>query len=147
MTSTELKEKRKKKKMTQDAFADWLGVKKRTVVAWETGQNPVPEWLEKRLDEDIPVLNPKLSLDVVRGAIAKADEEGISLDEWIAKVIKASLKLLLFFAFCASLLRWAETGDPASAAVMGVVDAATLAGKALWSLGSFGVEMVSGLIS
>lgn len=31
-------------------LADWLGVRERTLIRWESGDSPVPEWLPKVVD-------------------------------------------------------------------------------------------------
>ena len=38
-----VRSERKARKMTQQAFADMLGVNKSTVIRWEKGNGPVPE--------------------------------------------------------------------------------------------------------
>ena len=78
MNALKIKELRHSKKMTQAAFADWMGVKLRTVIAWENDQNPIPEWAIKRLQEP-PAINPQLPLDVVVAAanLAAIDRKSV----------------------------------------------------------------------
>jgi DNA-binding XRE family transcriptional regulator len=90
MNALKIRELRRQKNMTQAAFADWMGVKLRTVIAWENGQNPIPEWAVKRLDEP-PQINPMLPLDVVVAASKLAASQGISLDAWIADAMRAEI--------------------------------------------------------
>jgi DNA-binding XRE family transcriptional regulator len=90
MNALKIKELRHAKKMTQAAFAGWLGVKLRTVIAWENDQNPIPEWAVKRLEEP-PAINPQLPMDVVVAASNLAAAQGVSLDRWIADAMRAEL--------------------------------------------------------
>jgi DNA-binding XRE family transcriptional regulator len=90
MNALEIKELRKHKKMTQSQFADWMGVKLRTVIAWENDQNPIPEWAVKRLEEP-PSINPQLPMDVVVAASNLAADQGVTLDQWIVNVMRAEL--------------------------------------------------------
>lgn len=87
MTALELKEIRAQKRMTQGEFAEWVGVKRRTVIAWENGQNPIPEIAEKRIRAAEVNLNPQLSLDIINAARAEAERQGLTLYEWIGKLI------------------------------------------------------------
>lgn len=90
MNALKIRELRHSKKMTQAAFADWMGVKLRTVIAWENDQNPIPEWAIKRLQEP-PAINPQLPLDVVVAAANLAADQGITLDQWIAAAMRAEI--------------------------------------------------------
>jgi len=92
MTSAELKLHRKRMKMTQREFAEWLGSKTRTVISWETNQNPVPEWVRKRLELDQISINPKLPLDVLLAAKYAATTQGVELEDWIAQVMRDALR-------------------------------------------------------
>jgi DNA-binding XRE family transcriptional regulator len=93
MNALKIKELRKHKKLTQSQFADWMGVKLRTVIAWENDQNPIPEWAVKRLEEP-PSINPQLPMDVVVAASNLAADQGITLDKWIADALRAELARL-----------------------------------------------------
>lgn len=90
MNALKIKELRHSKKMTQAAFADWMGVKLRTVIAWENDQNPIPEWAVKRLEEPASI-NPQLPLDVVVAAANLAASQGVTLDQWIAEAMRAEI--------------------------------------------------------
>lgn len=90
MKAAKIRESRHSKKMTQAAFANWMGVKLRTVIAWENDQNPIPEWAAKRLEEP-PAIIPQLPLDVVLAASNLADSEGVTLDQWIANAMRAEI--------------------------------------------------------
>lgn len=95
MKPSELKDYRKSKKMTQETFAGWLGCSKHTVVSWEVGRSPIPDWAVARIRADRPVLNPTLSLEQFQAAQKKAESEGLSLEQWIAKLITNAVKLLI----------------------------------------------------
>jgi transcriptional regulator with XRE-family HTH domain len=102
MNQSELKAERKKRKLTQAQFADLLGVKKGTVTAWETGQNPVPNWIQKRLDELNKVgVNPKIHISRYNELNEIAKKKGIDLESAVNEalehyIIKAGKLLLLF---------------------------------------------------
>ncbi len=82
---------RKTRGETQAQFAAWLGVKTRTVVAWENDQNPVPAWVWRRLAESREV-SPSLPVELVLRAANAAAAQGISLDEWLADAMRAQLE-------------------------------------------------------
>lgn len=90
MNALQIKASRKSRGQTQSEFAEWMGVKLRTVVAWENNQNPIPEWAVKRL-LDVPAINPQLPLDVIVAAAKLAGEQGMTLDEWIADAMRAEI--------------------------------------------------------
>jgi len=92
MTAEELKSARKVKKLTQAGFADWLGVKPRTVIAWENRQNPIPENIARRIQESALKLNPSLPYEVFQEAEKKAAAAGMSLDEWVANLMREAVK-------------------------------------------------------
>ena len=99
-----LKDFRRSRGLTQRAFATWLGAKYRSVVAWENQQNPVPDWVKRRLAEDAsPRIDPRLEVSVYRKAEIAAKAEGKTLDEWIADLIKSAVKLWLLGWVLASL--------------------------------------------
>ena len=89
MTSTHLKAFRNKMGLTQRAFAAWIGAKYRTVVAWETNQNPVPHWVNRRILEEFPP-RIELSLDAAMFSELKlaARSQGKSFDELVSEVIR-----------------------------------------------------------
>ena len=87
----DLKARRKDMKMTQRQFAEWLGASHRAVVAWEGGQNPIPLWVERKLNERDLVINPSLPLDVVIAAKKAANAQGMNLETWIAHVMREAL--------------------------------------------------------
>jgi transcriptional regulator with XRE-family HTH domain len=104
MNQHELKAERKKRKMTQAQFAELLGVKKGTVTAWERGQNPVPAWIQKRLNEQNKIaLNPKVEISRYNALSEIAKEKGTDMDSIVAEalaeyIIRAGKTLLLFLA-------------------------------------------------
>lgn len=91
MSPTELRSYRKKKKMTQAEFATWLPATKRAVVAWETGQNPVPAWVQSKVEGESFKLNPKLSYEEFVQAQEVAASKNMTMEEWIADLIKKDL--------------------------------------------------------
>lgn len=96
MTPAELKAHRQAKKMTQKEFAKWLDVSKDTVVSWENGRNRLPGWLVRRLNVDALTIQPLLDEDILLQVQRQAEEDGITAEEWVAKVIKAALCLAFF---------------------------------------------------
>lgn len=44
MTPTALKQLRRRLGLTQAGLADRIGVQRNTVVRWEMGLNPIPQW-------------------------------------------------------------------------------------------------------
>lgn len=92
--------------MTQAEFASWLGVKPRTVIAWENDQNPISELAAKRIreSENTPTLNPRMSLEEFTRAQEKAKAQGKTLEEWIASLIKDAIKLIIFLSLVAKLM-------------------------------------------
>lgn len=93
MNADELKAARKEMGMTQKSFATFLAVKTRTVVAWENRENPVPDWVPKRLEENRLSIRPNLPIDVIIAAQAAASAKGLTIDEWIACVLRGYLDL------------------------------------------------------
>ena len=123
MTPQELKAFRKKRGFTQKAFASWLGAKCRTVVAWENDQNPVPDWVKRRiLEEDAPKIDPLLEVSVYRKAEIAAKNEGKTLDEWIADLIKSAVKLWVVGWLLASLFERTRCAPWLSAVIAGGSD-------------------------
>jgi len=84
---------RQSKDMTQKQFAEFLGVSRPTVTAWEQETNPVPKWVAEKLQSHGLKLNPKLDYETFAKAQEKAREKGVSFDEWVADLIKNSLLL------------------------------------------------------
>lgn len=88
MTSNELKAERKKRGLTQAKFAELLGVKKGTVTAWEIGQNPIPEWIKKRLKEEGRMsVNPSMDLKRYKALSEIADKKGTDVDNIVMEAI------------------------------------------------------------
>ncbi len=97
---------------------------------------------------DRPVtLEPKLSMSLWGRAQADADAEGISIDEWMERAVKAALKISMLTVAACTLFHMAQGQDAVTAAMMGLVDTVTLAGNAALLLGSIGVEIVGTLLS
>lgn len=92
MKPLELKDARRAKKMTQADFSNWLGVSKHTVVAWEVGRNPIPDWVESRIQADSLQINPSLTLEQFRVISDIADKKGQSVDQWISDLIKNAIQ-------------------------------------------------------
>ena len=106
MSPEELKQHRKKHRLTQKALAARLDVSYRTVVAWENTQNPIPKWVESRLREDSrPRLNPQLNYETFLKAQEKAESQGMTLEQWIAELIKNAVVIGFLFGACFLLLR------------------------------------------
>lgn len=95
MTAQELYDYRKAKKLTQQQFADWLGVKKRRLQSWEAGLHPVPDWAEDKLLK-IPALTPGLTLGEFQRLAEKAASQNKTVEQVIADLIRNAL-LLAFF--------------------------------------------------
>lgn len=91
MNATKLKEYRVSKGMTQAELATWLGCSKHAVVSWENGRNPVQEWVIARIRAEHPTINPVLTLEQFTKAQAAAAEKGMTLQDWLADLIKQAL--------------------------------------------------------
>ncbi|WP_397385953.1 hypothetical protein [Prosthecobacter sp.] len=94
MTAQELYDLRKGKKLTQQQMADWLGVKKRRLQSWEAALHPVPQWAVDKINE-VPSLNPKLTLEEFQRLNKKAEEQGKTVEQLIADIIKAAILLAM----------------------------------------------------
>lgn len=85
---TRIKETRKALNLTQEKFADSLGIPKRTFIAYECGQNPIPErliisicavhgvneqWLRTGEGEMFPPMAPDMKVAKLLGRIMKED--------------------------------------------------------------------------
>lgn len=144
MKPTELKAFRKKMGFTQRALANWLGTKYRTVVAWENEQNPVPDWAKRRIaEENVPKIDPLLEVSVYRKAEIAAKNEGKSLDEWIADLIKSAVKLWLLGWLVASLFERTRCDSWLSAVIAGGGD---MCGAA-YAVAAFSVEAAVALVA
>lgn len=95
MKASELKAHRQGKKMTQQAYGDWLCCSKHAVISWENERNPIPDWVAQRVRSDRPTLNPVLSLEDFQRAQDAARKKGRSLEDWIADLIKSPLLVTL----------------------------------------------------
>jgi len=114
MTKTEnsLKALREKANLTQDEFAELMGVSKRTIAYWESGdKKPQPRLLRQAQDILNDHINKKIEKPAPPGdklnreralikvlihevAILKADKEGITFAEALEK-LKQSTSLVL----------------------------------------------------
>lgn len=138
MSPIEFQRIRKSLGFTQRQMAEAIGVKLRTVIAWENNQNTIPDWACKSARKmTSPSINPELSLDTFQRAQAAARSKEMTLDEWIADLIKQAVKVLIFAWFIAGLARWAMCGDPVEGAFLAACDV----GRVAWFVGGLAVEI------
>lgn len=104
MNPAELKQHRQAKKMTQKQFSEWLEVSKDTVISWENGRNKIPGWVARRVNVDSLNLKPWLDDAYLVKAKQAADEEGLTLEEWIAKLVKSAVGFVIFIGCAYALL-------------------------------------------
>lgn len=95
MTTTQFKEARKAKNMDQRELASFLKVSYSAVTKWETGKNPIPEWVADRLLDKTGkfILNgftPEEVMNIQRRAASK----GVSSDALIADMVRAQSQTL-----------------------------------------------------
>lgn len=102
MTGDQMKRIRKGRKLTRAQFGEEFDVSEHTVAKWEQGTNPIPAAVEKLIlgSTQIP-----LTIDEIRKASEKAKEAGISVDEWMAALVRKALMLILFLSFIAWITR------------------------------------------
>jgi len=94
ITPEEFKAARKARKMTQLELAKWLNVSYSAVTKWETGKNPVPQWVAEKLQDQkgVFVLDDYFSLDEAAKIHELAKARGMSADGLIAEMVKHLLK-------------------------------------------------------
>lgn len=89
MTPSELKDIRRRKNLSQAAFAAELSVSIHAVQSWEQGKNPIPPVVEKHLLSQTEV---GLPLELILAVNDKARELECGFNEALFEVIRAGLK-------------------------------------------------------
>ncbi len=90
MDSSEIKDWLSDHGKSREWLASQCHVKKSTVDGWLSAGRPIPpptlSLIRSIMDERVP-LNPKLDLDTFLKAQRKAEQIGITLDQWIESLI------------------------------------------------------------
>ncbi len=140
---------REARHLTQEEWAKFLQKPYSSITKYESMKGPaVPDHLMRYI-RTLSLDSVTFRLDDVmqRKLAKKLAQNGKTVDEYIADLLKAVLTLLFFFGCAASLFRWAETGDAAEGAMLGVADTATVAFKTVSLLASCGFHLVCALCS
>lgn len=89
-------------------LADQCGVHKQTVDGWLSANRPISAPSAKIIRGIISkgggALNPRLTLEQYQQAQAAANSKNLSLEEWIAELIKSAIKLIILGALIGGLI-------------------------------------------
>lgn len=93
MTPQQFKQARKARKLNQQETAVFLKASYSAVTKWESGNNPIPEWVADKMRET----SGKVSLDGLSieevGALHRlAAKKGMTPDGLVADLVRAGLK-------------------------------------------------------
>ena len=113
MTGPEFKAARKARALDQVQMASWLKASYSAVTKWETGKNPIPEWVAEKLGAPSGTFHVEgLSADEILALQRLAATQGLRPETLIADLIRAGLKFAAppIIALAAGLaLYWATT--------------------------------------
>jgi hypothetical protein len=89
-------------------LANQCGVHKQTVDGWLSANRPISapsaNIIKGIISKGWGALNPRLTLEQYQRAQAAATQKGMSLEDWIADLIKTAIKLIIFAAIIGGLV-------------------------------------------
>lgn len=90
MTKEQFKAARKARKMDQRETASFLNVSYSAVTKWESGNNPVPQWVaDKLIDKSGKFVLEGLSAEEIATLNKIAARKGVSAESLIADLVRA----------------------------------------------------------
>ena len=93
MTAPEFKAARKARKLDQRQMASFLKASYSAVTKWETGYNPIPEWVAEKLGAPSGTFAVEgLTADEILALQRLAAAQGLRPESLIAGLIRAGLK-------------------------------------------------------